>query len=290
MLEHGRLAHAFLLVGPENIGKTAVAQALLKAALQTENLDTHSDLYWLKRETDEKTGKLKAALSVAQVRAVCDRLAMTSLHGAKKAVFIEEADRLNAAAANALLKTLEEPKGDALIVLRVSQLESVPATIASRCQVIRFHYVAPAVIAAALVDRGVAPADAQSYAALALGRPGLALRLVTDGEFRSELAVAGSSLLYLLNAALPKRLKMVADLLPKDEMNKAVVLERQLDSWERVLRDHLLAALGIAVLPVAASRPAADWRRALQAVAEARTAASHNVNPQLALEHVLLSI
>jgi DNA polymerase-3 subunit delta' len=280
MATGGRLAHAFLFVGPEHVGKTAVAEAFLRRLLGIAPgtpLEAHPDFITLARLSDEKTGKEKTAISVEQVREACERFSMTSFGGGRKALFIEEADRLNAAAGNALLKTLEEPRGDAVIILRAPSAESVPATVASRCQTIRFHAVPRATIADALRRKGLDREEAESLASASFGAPGIALRLVSDGAFRAEEETAIQSARSLLSASIASRLRVAGELLPKDEANKPVMASRTIDAWERLLRERLLASLD--------RKDAVPLRR----LAEARQALAHNGNPQLALEHILLS-
>ena len=86
-------------------------------------------------------------------------------------------------------------------------------------------------IAKALLERGLGREDAEQYAALSMGRPGVAIRMAHDSEFRSETKVASSSLLSLVQAKLPERLRLAQDLLPKSEINKAQVLDKQLAAW-----------------------------------------------------------
>jgi DNA polymerase-3 subunit delta' len=279
MLEGGRLAHAFLFVGPEHVGKTTVAEAFLKMLLGATGapLEAHPDFITLARLTDEKTGKEKTAISVEQVREATGRFSMTALAGGRKALFIEEADRLNAAAGNALLKTLEEPRGDAVIILRAPSAESVPATVASRCQTIRFNAVPRATLSEALRRRGLDREEADSIAAASFGRPGVAIRLIGDGAYRAEEETATSLAKELLASGIGARLRAAGELLPKDEANKAVVAARTIDAWERLLRDRMLASFD--------RKDAVPLRR----LSEARNAIAHNGNPQLALEHILLS-
>lgn len=262
---NGRLAHAYLFVGPEGVGKTAVARGLLG----TREHDT------VVREQDAKTGKLKSAISVEQIRELRDRLSLTSFAGERKTAFIEEADWMNDAAANALLKTLEEPRGDTTIVLRAETLESVPATVASRCQVLRFHPVAEDVIARALLERGHDREEAARTARLSGGRPGVALRLVTDGAYRAERETATGAFDAVMSASLPRKLALIADLLPKTETDKATALAKILDAWEEAARAKMLTG---------------DTRyvRVLDRLREAREAAERNVSPQLALEHIVI--
>lgn len=287
-----RVAHAYLFVGPEGVGKTKTAMNLMqRGGAQVETVV---------RLTDEKTGKLKSDISVNQIRDLCERLALTSFGGETKCAFIEEADALNANAANAFLKTLEEPRGDTLIILRTSHRESVPATIASRCEVLSFRLVPVAPIAAWLRRRGCDREEADELARLSAGRPGHALSLLQDGAFRAEQEVAGRTLLELVESSLPARFKTIADLLPKDEANKAVLLEQTLDGWERMARDIYLSTLGCRDLVThrsesgridriaAHSRPA-RWAAVLRSIAEVRRESVHHVSPQLGLEHIALS-
>ena len=227
------------------------------------------------RLADEKTGKLKSAISVDQIRELRDTLAHTSLGGGTKSVFVEEADWLNAAAGNALLKTLEEPRGDTLIILRAPTVESVPATVASRCQVIRFAFVSETLIAESLVKRGIDREEAGHLARLSNGCPGTAIRLLTDSAFRAERETGASAFHAVMAATLPRRLALVAAMLPKTEADKATALARILDAWEEAAREKMLA--GDARFVVVLDR-----------LRESREAAEHNVNPQLALEHIVI--
>lgn len=297
ILENRQISHAFLFVGPANVGKTTLAEILIKEVLGTNQLESHPDIVMIKREIDEKTQKLKTNISVKQIRDLRERLSMTSMNGGKKAVFIEEADKMNLPAANALLKTLEEPKGETVIILRAAQIESVPATIASRCQILRFHQVSSEKIDLALRERGVNHQEAKVFSALSTGRPGLALRLIKDSEYKAEQEVAINSLISLLAQPMAERFYTLSNIIPKDEINKAQMLEKQLDSWEKVIYDFWRQALGLAkkmdlaVKPeVIAHKTVQDWQKALRTIQEARRAAHHNANPQLVLEHILLAI
>lgn len=296
--EHGRLAHAYLFVGPEGVGKTTVATALLSEIFEG-NIEVHPDIVTLSCQVDEKTGKQKTAISVEQIRQLKDRFALSALSG-RKAAFIEDADALHGASANALLKTLEEPRGDAILILRARHVESVPATIASRCQIIRFHFVSRSKIVEALESRGFTRRDAESYAALSLGRPGFAIRLAQDSEFRAQWETSISSLLDLIDKSIAQRFGAVNDMLPKEEVNKIVVMAQKLDIWELVLRDLLLHELGQEEFGVykndkrmkELSRKMGLNRikNSLDRISQSRRAIHHNINPQLALEHVLLAL
>jgi DNA polymerase-3 subunit delta' len=97
-------------------------------AARHEPTDRHPDLHWLHPEEDKET------ISIDQVRAVIDDFTLTAHRGAAKVVLVEPAEGLTTAAANALLKTLEEPTPQGYLLLTSSQPGRLPATIRSRCQ------------------------------------------------------------------------------------------------------------------------------------------------------------
>jgi DNA polymerase-3 subunit delta' len=138
-LASGRLAHAFLLEGPTGLGKSRFARRMAARTLGVGDAGTesggafvHPDLITVTVPEDKKQ------IGVGQVRELCAALAMTSHGGGFKVAIIDPADRMNTNAANSLLKTLEEPTADTLLILVRSRLDTLPATVASRCQRLRF--------------------------------------------------------------------------------------------------------------------------------------------------------
>lgn len=93
----------------------------------------HSDLHWIQPEEDKHT------IGVDQVRNLVGELVLTSFAGGGKIAVIEPANAMTANAANGLLKTLEEPRGDTLLILVADKVGYLPATIFSRCQRINFN-------------------------------------------------------------------------------------------------------------------------------------------------------
>lgn len=129
-----RRAHALLLSGPEGSGKLAAAEAVasdvLKDVLKSD-FKTHPDLIRVAPE--------KNAIKIEAVREIISRLAFRPVQAERIVVLIEEADAMTIGAANALLKTLEEPPPYVLFLLLTSRPEELPATIRSRCQRVRFQ-------------------------------------------------------------------------------------------------------------------------------------------------------
>jgi DNA polymerase-3 subunit delta' len=146
---------------------------LAALAARYEPADHAADLHWIHPEEDKST------ISVEQIRDLIDTISLTA-HGAAKVVIIEPADAMTAPAANALLKTLEEPSGDAYLFLLSSQPDRLPATIRSRCQRIDIARPAPAAVAAWL---GVAdPAAFADVWQMAGGSPLRIAALLADSE------------------------------------------------------------------------------------------------------------
>jgi len=276
MIENNRLPHALLFVGPSSVGKTHIAQLLIGQLFGTSRaMASLTDVISLKREIDPKTEKRKSLISVKQVRAVIDRLSLTPLEGNWKVAFMKEADRLSVGAANALLKTLEEPKGQTLIILRAASIESILPTIVSRCQTIRFSSVSKSEITTALQKRGLSKEEAILIATRSLGKPGLALRYVGDSELCARKETAVHQATSLLRASLPEQFRAVNELLPKTDNDKAHTLSRLIEDWSEVVREELLAGQ--------------DRLHVLKALQEVQQALRHNINPHLALEHIFLS-
>ena len=128
-------------------------------------------------------GVMRAEIVVEQIRALSARLAMRPHAGGMQVALVDPADLLNPNAANALLKTLEEPAADSVIVLVADQPSRLPATIRSRCQQVDARFPHRDEALAWLSGRGIDPAMAVELLAIMSGNPGAALGL---GSSRSQ--------------------------------------------------------------------------------------------------------
>ena len=115
------------------------------------------------------------AIKIEQVRDIVDRAAYRPFEGRRRVVIVDEADALVAPAQNALLKTLEEPPPSSVFILVTSRPDVLLPTVRSRCPRLRFRPLGQADLAAALVARGFAEAEARAVAATADGSLGRAL-------------------------------------------------------------------------------------------------------------------
>ena len=185
LVTRGTPGHAYLFEGPEGVGKDTVAQALLTrlACTQTDKLNPEpcgqcsSCLGFLRGDHPDVTRLERdgATIRIDPVRAALKRLRYEPVLGAIKGLIIESAELLREEAANALLKTLEEPSGSTIFVLVTSKPQLLLSTIRSRCQTLRFSSLSPTDVAAILMAEGqpadmAGPASALADGSLTLGR------------------------------------------------------------------------------------------------------------------------
>jgi DNA polymerase-3 subunit delta' len=205
-LATNRLHHGLLFAAPTGLGKRALADALVAAALCTQRAadgqacgvcracrlvaaGSHPDRIRVTFELRDD-GKPRTEITIDQMRALAQRLAMSSQFGGLQLALIDPADRLNASAANALLKTLEEPAADTVMILVADEAARLPATIRSRCQAVEIREPSGEEALAWLCANGVEAAAAAAALDASLGNPGLALRWIEDACVAVRMACA----------------------------------------------------------------------------------------------------
>jgi DNA polymerase-3 subunit delta' len=187
-----RMHHAWMLLGREGLGKAGFARAaavelVAEPGVSQPPPEHHPDIHWLtplpanedevKKRDDGRPFVTKRNISVDQVREMQRRLVTRPTLGSRRAVVIDAADLLEKGAANALLKSLEEPPQGTFFLLVVHQPGRLLPTIRSRCQVLRFHPLDPADMGRVL-DSGAPGLDAltrEAAIAVGAGAPGAAL-------------------------------------------------------------------------------------------------------------------
>ncbi|PIE07737.1 MAG: DNA polymerase III subunit delta' [Rhodobacterales bacterium] len=207
-----RLHHAWLITGPRGTGKATLAWRIARFLLATPppgagdllgapprpaTLDIAPDhpvarrtralsepgLFLLRRGPTDKGDRLSADIRVDEVRKLKGFFALSAAGSGRRVVIVDTADEMNSAAANAVLKLLEEPPAGAVLLLISHQPGRLLPTIRSRCRELRLAPLGPADLAAALEAAGAPPApeDASALADLAGGSVGDALRLMHLG-------------------------------------------------------------------------------------------------------------
>lgn len=194
----GALHHAYLFVGPPGAGKVQAALWLAQIANCEAREEerpcdvcqacrliaarSHPDVDWIGPDPESKKGHI----TIGQARSLRENIWHRPVMGRHKVIAMDPAHEMTLDAANALLKTIEEPPAFATLVLLAPDSSQVIPTILSRCQVIRFRPVPVGAIAAMLEAEGADPDTARQLAPLADGLPGEALRLLNDPRLREK--------------------------------------------------------------------------------------------------------
>ena len=189
-LSQDRMPHALLLAGQPGVGKAALADYLVRqllcADLSAEGAPcgrcpgctqyaagTHPDFFRVEPAEDS------SVIKVDQVRELAEKLSLSSHHGGFKVALLMPADAMNINAANSLLKTLEEPSDNTVLLLVSARPAQLPATIRSRCQLLRVEIPARDVALHWLTGQ-VPDEQKEMYLQLAHGAPLEALRQAQD--------------------------------------------------------------------------------------------------------------
>jgi len=231
----GRLHHGWLITGPRGVGKATLAWKIARFLLATPEagglfaaeppttLDIAQDdpvarrlsaggadprFSLVRRTANDKGDRLSTVITVKNIRDLKEHLALSAPDGGRRAVIIDAADEMNTAAANALLKILEEPPEKVTLLLVSHQPARLLPTIRSRCRALKLQPLSPDDLAAALTAAGaeIAPADRAPLAELASGSVGEAFRLT------AQKGLAKYRALIVLLSGLPRmdRSQMIA--------------------------------------------------------------------------------
>lgn len=179
-------AHAYLFVGPMGVGKAAVARRFAARILCGDDSrgvsrvlrGLHPDLVLI-----EPDGR--SAITVEQARNTVALANLAPVEGDRKVFVLEEGGAMNDEAANALLKTLEEPTASTVFIVIAESEDDLPETVASRCRTVVFGRVTEDEIATGLADRGIDTEKAEQASRISGGRPGLAISLATRADVAS---------------------------------------------------------------------------------------------------------
>ncbi|MHB1007431.1 MAG: DNA polymerase III subunit [Chloroflexota bacterium] len=323
-LKAGRIAHFYLITGPARVGKTTLALRLAQAlncagpaerpcgecrACRRIEAGTHLDVRVIRLEPrpdggDEGRGRPRSGeknIGIDQVRQLLHEAALSPGEGRFKVYLVQDAENLSIEAANSLLKLLEEPPPQVVLILTAADANMLLPTIVSRCQPVRLQPVPADVIALHLQTRyGVETGRAAVLARIAAGRIGWAIAAAGDSTQVQERGETLGRLVALAHAGLAERFAVAGDLAADFGHERASVYFG-LDLWTTWWRDVLLVQTGaeemvanadrLDVLRAQANSCRADEAQAfLVRIGVARAQLEQNVNARLALESLLLHI
>ncbi|MEA3398597.1 MAG: AAA family ATPase [Patescibacteria group bacterium] len=324
-----KVSGTYIFNGPDNLGKTTVArhfaQSLLcknkkiktgnlpcgacpscaqfksinfkNNSLDIDPLDVHGDFHLVKKAKDKKN------ISISQIRELIKTLNMSSFLGSYKVGIIKHAETLSLEAANALLKTLEEPKTDVLIILITHDLSLLPKTIVSRSKVLQFLPVKFDIIYDYLIkDCRASRSEAKNYSRLCLGRPALAKKFLENKNFFEEY---DNKIKIFFNFFLKDanyRLGAIEGLIKQksNSQEQVIFALRTIEIWQGLIRDWLLLKYGLDNLiqhqiaeaelkQIKNKFSVAVLIKLNKILLQARDYLQANVNPKLALEKIALS-
>jgi DNA polymerase-3 subunit delta' len=317
-LSRDRLAHAYLFTGPPSIGKTTLALYLARALNCTDpgprpcgtcsscrKIDhgVHPDVRVIDEseavggaadEPDEPGSRRKRGIKIGQIRELQTQAALSPFEGRRRVYVLCDFQQANLEAANCLLKTLEEPPNNVVLILTALQAEGLLPTIVSRCQVLNLRPMPVGEVQKALQQYwGIEERRAAVLASLSAGRIGWAIRASQDE------ALMGTREKYLVALEQSGKLSYTERIGLAQQLgrNPANLMDA-LELWQEWWRDLLLARCGTSALVNVDREPAirADAERYslqeiesyLRAIERAIQQLDQNVSPSLVMEVLLL--
>jgi DNA polymerase-3 subunit delta' len=294
-----RISHAYLFHGMDGCGLKETALALVEAVF-CNGVEGCGDCSSCRKVAAERHPDLHivspdgAFIKIDQIRDLQRELSYRPFEARKKACIIEDAERMNPAAANAFLKTLEEPPGDALLILLTLHPDGLLPTILSRCQQLRFPPLATDAIAAHLRESGVEEEEARIAAALAGGSLEQAREALTGDSLQARKALLERVTGLSVRDIIP--LFAAAEELARDKESALAMVDILRLFWRDVLLLHAESP-GIAnndlhnLLRETADRnPPERVLEKLDRISRVRQALTRNVNPRLSAEVLFMEL
>lgn len=203
-VKHGRLAHAYLFEGNQGTGKGTMSQWLAKRLFCTDlqGEEPCNQCNNCQRITNGEHPDVQViqpdgqTIKVDQIRQLQTEFSKSGFESRRQIFIIKAADKMNASAANSLLKFLEEPPGSFLAILETDALGRILPTIQSRCQVIHFLPLAPDHLIEKLQEEGIGKESAQLLASLTNGYQ-KAVEIYHDEWFNGAKDAVGQWFSYL---------------------------------------------------------------------------------------------
>jgi len=310
---NNQLVHSYLFYGPKHIGKNKVAEIFISnlfcpnkkknsllpcgTCLSCQQLKKkiHPDFIYLGNSFSSIELTPQGKIGVEQARQIKEFLYSSPFSAPYKVVIIEETDILTLPAANALLKLLEEPPLKSIIILISQSFTYLPATLRSRCQILRFSFpLKEEIINFIRQEFSLKEKKVEEILSLALGRPGLAIQFAQDfKKIEQERALINDFISLLSKNDSESKFQLV-DLI----LNTKKSPQQALNNLARLLRDMILVKLNlcpadqsiiIQLKSLAQKYPQKDLQNLINQIFKTQFLLAANVNPKLAIENLIIN-
>jgi DNA polymerase-3 subunit delta' len=331
----GRVSHAYLITGSAQVGKRTLALDIARAVNCTPSPDMfgetpqppcgrcapcdritrglHADVRVIDVNTElpsadgrSESGqgsnpRSRKNIRIEHIAELQREASLKPFEGRRRVFIVDEAEAMSAEAANRLLKTLEEPAEEVMIVLVSASPDSLPPTVVSRCQRIELRLVPREEIERALVDRfGAEPEDAAVLSRIARGCPGWAIDALNDPTAMDKRTQSAQRILSVLTGDIEERFRYAREAsttFTRDRAAGTAEIETWLDWWRDVafaangLEKHVVNADWLPSLSaVGSALKSGELSAAVDAVERTLDALRANAMPRLALEVMMLDL
>lgn len=311
----GRLSHAYLITGSPQIGKMTLALDIARMVnctgdeppcsecSQCQRIDDslHADLRIVSLTAREEGQPQRTAISIDQIREVQKEASLKPFEGEYRVIIVDGVELMTAEASNSLLKTLEEPPDQVIMLLLAPDILAVLETIVSRCQRIDLKPVPIRTISQTLQDQYIVDTErATELARLSRGRIGWAVGAAKDAAITERMSGDVDTLERLIADGLEPRFSVANDMATRFTRNREAV-QATLDLWIEWWRDVLAVNKDVSqyaanlsrmesIKAVAEAISPREIVTAIKATQETKTRLQRNVNARLALEQLMLSL
>tara|TARA_Y100000768_G_scaffold64611_1_gene44666 strand:- start:192 stop:1286 length:1095 start_codon:yes stop_codon:yes gene_type:complete len=262
-----KTSHAYLITGPDSIGKKTLALDLASILNSKPNKDmfgnqfiidissskersrilnsNHSDIKIIDIDFSEQANKSSVVISIDQIRQIIKDVYLKPFEGEKKIYIINQAQNMTESGYNSMLKILEEPPKDAVIILTAPSIKSLPTTIVSRCQLINLNYIQKKDIENFILENfNIDESKSEFISRISKGKIGFAINACNDQTLIDDYFQTILKFAEIISSNIDKRFNYAKDISNLFRKNKNQVY-KELSMWLDFWRDLLVLKNGL---------------------------------------------